>query len=170
MTNTPQFVETPAWQISEVLKEELNEETPIDREIQAYTIGAEKGITEEIKLKRNQAISNMKYLGTLTNEIKEHIESCGMEFVTAFIKPIDWFKFDILIIVDTDDYIKKKFRSVYKFMIEQEQKAQNKTNQNNDEENGGLLATFSIFSVTNGNYNIDKLESDGYILEFSYSS
>ena len=127
-----------------------------DELINAYLKGVKEGNAQVQKAISKQLEENLQKAGNHTSQIMEILKQKGFEFYSARLKIHDWDDFEVIILVNSEQYTDSKFIEIYNFITNFEEKIKEDT--------------YSInfrFTDYDDSLDIEIMESDGFILEYN---
>ena len=122
--------------------------------IDAYLNGKKDGVEQHQKLILNKLDENIEKSGSISLSLIKTLKENKFNPIDAFLRVRSWDRFDIMITVSEDDYMKEEFLEMFDVVS-------NIENSSKDE----LYGVFISFCSINNFFDEQNVSSDGYLLK-----
>lgn len=127
-----------------------------DAIIDAYLQGKNEGLAQGQKVLKKHFETNLKKSASATSVMFQLMSDKSVNPIDAYLKPISFDQFDILILISQEDFIKESISDIYNQSYALE------TSKNEDVFN----ISFSFINKSES-FNESLLQSDGYLFRYS---
>jgi hypothetical protein len=135
----------------------FNKDTFSNQLIDAYLNGKRVGIEQHQKLMLNKLEENIEKSGNITTLLLKTLQERSFNSIDAYLRVHSFDRFDIMITVPDEDYMKEEFLEMFDVISDIEME--------NREE---LYSVFIIFCSVDENFEEQLVFYDGFSLKLQY--